>query len=168
MKSITFKGEPVPIAEKIFSAGDQLPDVKVTTAVLEDRPVSAWLGKTLVLNMVPSFDTPVCAASAKRFYDELGKNENVHVLNISADLPFAQARFCSSASLENADFVSIFRFPEFGEQVGIGITGGPLKGLLSRAVWMIDAQGRIAYIQHVPEIAQEPDYDDVLNALKDL
>ena len=123
-------------------------------------------GKKKILNVVPSLDTGVCAASARRFSTEVAKLNNVALLNISADLPFAQKRFCDSESLKNIITLSTMRSLSFGKDYGVQIVDGPLAGLMSRAVLVLDADNKIIYTEQVPEITQEPNYDAALAALK--
>ena len=120
----------------------------------------------MVLNIFPSLDTPVCAASVRRFNQEAASLDNTVVLCISKDLPFAQSRFCTTEGISNVTALSVFRCRHFDERYGLTMTDGPLKGLLARAVIVIDEEGKIIYEQLVPEITSEPDYDAALNALK--
>ena len=122
-------------------------------------------GKKVVLNIFPSIDTGICAASTHRFNKEVGSLENTVVLCVSADLPFALGRFCGAEGLEGVTPVSIFRNPEFGTGYGVTIVDGPLAGVLSRAVVVIDEAGAVVYTEQVPEIAQEPDYEAALASL---
>jgi len=119
----------------------------------------------MVLNIFPSLDTAVCAASVRRFNKEAASFDNTVVLCISADLPFAHKRFCEVEGLEDVVSLSVFRSPAFGNDYGVTIADGPLQGLLSRAVVIVDTDGRITYSEQVPEIVEEPDYDAVLAAL---
>ena len=118
-----------------------------------------------MLNIVPSLDTGTCALSAKNFNGKAGDAGNTVIVNVSKDLPFAQKRFCDSESLEHIDNLSAFRCGGFADSYGAGIVDGPLKGLLCRAVVIIDAEGKVKYTQLVPEIVDEPDYDAALGAL---
>jgi thiol peroxidase len=119
----------------------------------------------VILNIFPSIDTGVCAASARRFNSEATKNDNTVVLCVSADLPFAHGRFCEAEGLDDVIPVSVFRSAEFGKTYGQTITTGPLAGLLARAVVVVDPAGKVKYIEQVPEITQEPDYDSALQAI---
>ena len=125
-----------------------------------------YIGKKVVLNIFPSLDTPVCAASVRRFNQEAASLDNTVVLFISKVLPFAQSRFCTTEGISNVTALSVFRCRHFDERYGLTMTDGPLKGLLARAVIVIDEEGKIIYEQLVPEITSEPDYDAALNALK--
>lgn len=119
----------------------------------------------MVFNIFPSLDTPVCAASVRRFNQEAASFDNTVVLCISADLPFAHSRFCETEGLKNVVSLSSFRSPDFGSSFGVSITNGPLKGLLCRAVVIVDAEHKVIYSELVPEIVQEPDYSAALKAL---
>ncbi|MCK5676283.1 MAG: thiol peroxidase [Verrucomicrobia bacterium] len=132
---------------------------------LSECTLAELAGKKVVLNIFPSIDTGVCAASTRRFNQEASALENTVVVCISADLPFALGRFCGAEGLEDVVPVSIFRNPGFGIEYGVTITDGPLAGLLSRAVVVIDESGNVAYTEQVPEITQEPNYEAALAAL---
>jgi thiol peroxidase len=165
MSKVKFKGTPVEIAGELPAAGRKAPDFKLTTADLTDVSLADFRGKVKILNIVPSLDTPVCALSARKFSEEVSRRQNVALLNISADLPFAQKRFCESNHLKNAVTLSTFRAPAFGKDYGVRIVAGPLAGLMSRAVVVLDGQDKVIHAQQVPEIAQEPDYAAALNML---
>jgi thiol peroxidase len=165
MSQVTFKGTPIVLAGKLPAPGAKAPAFRLTAADLSDKSLADFAGKSKVLNIVPSLDTPVCAASARRFSEEVSRRRNVALLNISADLPFAQGRFCESNGLENVVTLSTFRSPTFGKDYGVRIESGPLAGLMSRAVVVLDAQDKVLYCEQVPEIAQEPDYAAALRAL---
>ena len=165
MATITLKGNPINTNGALPAIGAAAPDFTLTTVDLGAVSLDAFAGKTVVLNIFPSIDTPVCAASVRRFNAELDKLGNVAVLCASADLPFAHKRFCGAEGLERVQSVSDLRDKGFGERYGVKIVDGPLAGLLARAVVVIKA-GKIAYTQLVPEIAQEPDYDAAIAAAK--
>ena len=133
---------------------------------LSEAGPADFAGKRLVLNIFPSLDTPVCAASVRRFNQEASTLDNTVVLCISADLPFAHSRFCEAEGLKNVISLSTFRSPEFGINFGVTIANGPLKGLLSRAIVIVDADGIVRYTEQVPEIVEEPNYSAALAALK--
>ncbi len=168
MATVTFKGAPIQTAGELPSAGQPAPAFALTGADLCDVTLSAFAGKRLVLNIVPSLDTGVCALSARTFNAEADRLPDTTIANVSADLPFAQKRFCDAESCQAVVFLSAFRAPAFGRDYGVGIIDGPLAGLLTRAVVLIDREGVVRYTQLVPEIAQEPDYEGVLKALKEL
>ena len=138
----------------------------MTKTDLSDISLKDYAGKRIVLNIFPSLDTDVCANSVRRFNSEAGKLDNTVVLDVSKDLPFAHNRFCSVEGLENVVSSTELRDDKFGNDYGVKIVDGPLAGLLSRAVVIIDENGRVLYTEQVPEIAQEPDYEAALNVLK--
>ncbi|MGC8773688.1 MAG: thiol peroxidase [Chlorobaculum sp.] len=165
MATITLKGNSIHTSGELPAVGSQLPAFCLVKSDLSEVSPADFAGKKLVLNIFPSLDTAVCAASVRRFNKEAGERGDAVVLCISADLPFAQGRFCTTEGLENVVSLSVFRSPEFGADYGLVITDGPLKGLLSRAVIVADASGKVLYCEQVPEIVQEPDYDKALAAL---
>ena len=165
MATITFKGNPVQTAGKLPPVGSQAPAFKLTAADLTDVGLDAFKGKTKILNIVPSLDTTVCALSAKKFNDEVAKLDGVILINISADLPFAQKRFCESQSLKNIVTLSTMRSPAFGKDYGVQIVTGPLAGLMSRAVLVLNAENKILYGEQVSEISHEPNYQAALSAV---
>jgi thiol peroxidase len=166
MAQITFKGNPIHTAGSLPSVGTTAPDFKVVKTDLSSMSLSEFSGKKVVLNIFPSLDTPVCATSVRRFNSEAGKLNNAVVLCISRDLPFAQKRFCGAEGLENVIAGSEYRDSSFSNAYKVLITDGPLAGLFSRAIVVIDAAGKVIYTEQVPEIAQEPDYDKALAAAK--
>ncbi len=165
MASITFKGSPVATAGSLPAVGTRAPGFTLTKGDLSETQLADYAGKTVVLNIFPSIDTPVCAASVRRFNEAVGAKPGAVVLCVSADLPFAQGRFCAAEGLSHVVPLSAFRSPGFGTAYGVTITGGPLRGLLARAVLVLDAAGKVRHSQLVPEIAQEPDYAAALRAL---
>jgi thiol peroxidase len=168
MAQISFKGTPVHTTGELPSEGDKAPDFVLTKNDLSDVSLSDFTGKTKILNIVPSLDTRVCAASAKRFNEEVKKLDDTVVLTVSADLPFAQKRFCESENIDSVVTLSQLRNREFGRRYGVEQADGPMAGLLGRAVVVVDGTDTVRYTQLVPEIAQEPDYDDVLKAVSKL
>lgn len=142
------------------------PDFNLTGANLSDIKLSDFNGKRLVLNIFPSLDTDVCAASVRRFNTEVGGMKNTAVLCVSNDLPFAAARFCSVNGIENVKTASAFR-SDFGEQYGVKFVTGPLKGLLARAVVVIDTDGRVLFTNYEEDITKEPNYDEVKRVLEE-
>jgi thiol peroxidase len=165
MTTITLKGNPIHTSGSLPEKGVAAPDFTVTKTDLSETTLKDYLGKKIVLNIFPSLDTPTCANSVRHFNEEANKLNNTVVLCVSADLPFAQKRFCAAENLANVIPVSTFRHTELGKNYGVTITDGPLAGLLSRAVVVIDEKGQVIYTQQVPEIATEPDYADVLKVL---
>lgn len=166
MATVTFKGAPVQTSGDLPASGSPAPDFSLTKTDLSPAALADFAGKKKILNIVPSLDTGVCAASAKKFNEEVSKLEGVVLLNISADLPFAAGRFCESNGLQNVVALSTFRSPEFAQAYGVGITDGPLAGLTARAVVVLDAANSVLHAQLVPEIAQEPDYAAALAAVQ--
>ena len=166
MATVTFKGEPVELCGDLPKTGEQAPKFGGVKGDLTTVHLPDFLGKKVVLNIFPSLDTPVCAASVRRFNKEASSLDNTVVLCVSKDLPFAQARFCAAEGLDNVVTLSVFRCHHFDEHYGLTMTDGPLKGLLARAVVIVDEEGRIIYEELVPEITSEPDYASALKALK--
>lgn len=165
MATITFKENPVNTSGKIPTAGNAAPDFTLTGADLGDVTLANYNGKKLILNIFPSIDTGVCATSVRTFNNKASSLDNSVVLCISRDLPFAQSRFCGAEGLENVVSLSEMRDRDFGEAYGMEMIDGPLKGLLARAVVVVDEQGKVVYSELVPEITQEPDYEKALQAL---
>ena len=164
MSNILFKGNPVHSVGELPAVGEQAPDFTVTGLDLSEISKSDFARSTLVLNIFPSVDTGVCAMSVRRFNELAAGLEGVKVLCISRDLPFALNRFCGAEGIENVTVSSDFR-TSFGEDYGVTFADGPLRGLLSRSVVIIDADGVVRYTQQVEETTTEPDYDAALAAL---
>ncbi|MEI6846742.1 MAG: thiol peroxidase [Chlorobiaceae bacterium] len=165
MAHITLKGNPVDTIGTLPVKGSEAPFFCLVKTDLSEAGPADFACKRLVLNIFPSLDTSVCAASVRRFNQEATLFDNTVVLCISADLPFAHNRFCEIEGLKNVVSLSVFRSPEFGRDYGVTITTGALKGLLSRAIVIIDTDGKVIYTEQVPEITQEPDYEAALKAL---
>lgn len=165
MAGITFKENPVNTSGNIPAAGDTAPEFSLTGADLGDVTLGSYKGKKLVLNIFPSIDTGVCATSVRKFNEKASSLENTAVLCISRDLPFAQSRFCGAEGLNDVVTLSEMKDRNFGAAYGMEMVDGPLKGLLARGVVVVDEEGKVAYSELVPEIAQEPDYDKALQAL---
>ena len=165
MASITLKGNPVETVGELPQIGSKAPDFTLVKSDMSETNLSSYLGKNVVLNIFVSLDTSTCAASVRRFNTEASQRQNTVVLCISADLPFAHGRFCEAEGLENVITLSTFRNQDFGSDYGVRMTSGPLKGLMSRAIVVLDSKGVVKYIEQVPEISQEPDYDAALAVL---
>ncbi len=165
MAQITLKGGPIHTSGDLPAAGSAAPAFTLVAQDLSEVKLADHAGKTLVLNIFPSVDTPVCAMSVRAFNERAAALEGVVLLNISADLPFAQKRFCGAEGIEGAMTLSTFR-SSFAKDYGAEIVDGPLAGLCSRAVVVVDAAGMVKYSEQVPEIAQEPNYDAALAAAK--
>jgi len=162
---ITLKGNPINTVGKLPAVGSAAPDFKLTAADLSDKSLADFKGKQIVFNIFPSLDTSVCAMSVRKFNQLAADHKDTVVLCASADLPFAHGRFCAGEGIKNVVTLSDFRHKEFGERYGVRIVDGPLAGLLSRAVIVIDKSGKVRYTEQVPEIGQEPDYDSALKHL---
>ena len=165
MATITLKGNSISTIGELPTAGSAAPAFTLTKTDLSSCSLADYAGKTVVLNIFPSIDTPVCAASVRKFNEAAGGRDNTVVLCVSADLPFAHTRFCETDGLKNVVSCSVFRNPEFGKDYGVTITSGPIAGLLSRAIVVIGPDGKVTYTEQVPEIAQEPDYNTALAQL---
>lgn len=165
MAQVTLKGNPIQTIGELPATGNPAPAFQLTKIDLSEIGSQEFTGKNLVLNIFPSIDTPVCAASVRKFNADASRLDNTVVLCISQDLPFALKRFCGAEGLEKVIPVSAFRNPSFGKDYGVTMVDGPLKGLFARSVVVVDASGKVQYTELVPEIAQEPDYDAVLKIL---
>ncbi|GBU07923.1 lipid hydroperoxide peroxidase [Bacteroidales bacterium] len=166
MSVVTFKGSAVNIDGSMPSVGSKAPEFSLVQTDLSELSLSSLIGKKVILNIFPSSDTGVCAASVRRFNKDVAGIDNVVVLSISKDLPFAHARFCTTEGIVNVKALSVFRCTNFEKNYGLLMTDGPLKGLLARAVVVIDEKGNVVYTELVPEITQEPNYDGALAAIK--
>lgn len=166
MANITLRGNPIHTGGELPHVGATAPDFVLTGSDLKDVSLQHFAGKKKILNIVPSLDTPVCATSTRRFNEDASKLSNTVVLVISNDLPFAQKRFCTTEGLANVVALSELRTRDFGATYGARITDGPMAGLLSRAVVVIDEHDKVVYTEQVPEIAHEPDYAKALAAAK--
>ena len=165
MAKITLRGAPFNTNGDLPKVGSPAPDFKLTSGELNDVSLADFKGKKKLLNIVPSLDTPVCATSTKKFNEHAKGRQDVVMLIVSADLPFAQGRFCTGEKLENVVPVSMMRNRNFAKDYGVLIQDGPLAGITARAVVVIDANDKVVYSELVPEIAQEPDYQKALAAL---
>lgn len=165
-QTVHFQGNPVSVQGAIPQKGDKAPAFTLVAKDLSDVALSQFAGKRKVLNIFPSIDTGVCAASVRKFNQLATEMDNTVVLCISADLPFAQSRFCGAEGLSNVVNLSTLRTPEFMAQYGVGIAGGALKGLTARAVIVIDEHDSVIFSQLVDEITTEPDYNAALATLK--
>lgn len=164
MAQVTLGGNPVHTVGDLPAVGQQAPSFSVTAGDLSDVTGADFAGKRVVLNIFPSVDTPVCAASVRKFNELASGLDNTVVLCVSADLPMAQKRFCGGEGLENVSTASTFR-SDFGTAFGVELGEGVLKGLLARSVVVLDESGTVVHSQLVPEIAMEPDYDAAVAAL---
>ncbi len=161
---ITLRGNPINTAGELPAVGSKAPGFSLTGTDLGSVSDEQFRGKPLLLNIFPSVDTPVCAASVRTF-NERAAASGLAVVCVSKDLPFAQSRFCGAEGIENVVTASAFR-DGFGDDYGVTITDGPMAGLLARAVVVVGADGDVLYTELVPEIGQEPDYDAAIAASK--
>ena len=166
MAVITYKGATQHTIGELPAIESQAPDFTVTKTDLSEIKLRNYFGRKIILNIFPSLDTETCASAMRNFNKIASEQQNILILCISSDLPFAQKRFCTTEHLENVLPVSVFRHPSFGKDYGVLITDGPFTGLLSRAVVIIDEHGLIIYTQQVKELTDEPNYDAIIEALK--
>ncbi len=165
MAQTALQGNPVSLSGELPAVGTQAPDFRLTTSDLKDISLADYAGKKKLISIVPSLDTEVCARSTKKFNEAMAARPDAVALVVSADLPFAAGRFCTSEGLENVVTLSMMRSRKFAKDYGVLIEEGPLAGITARAVVVLDAEDRVVYTQLVPEITQEPDYDAALKAL---
>jgi thiol peroxidase len=166
MATVTLKGNPIHTNGELPAAGSPAPDFRLVGSDLSDVSLASFQGKTKILNIVPSLDTGVCAASAKRFNELAARLKDTVILTVSADLPFAMNRFCSVEGIQHVKTLSMMRSRSFAKDYGVLISDGPLEGIAARAVVVIDKNDKVAYTQLVPEIGQEPNYDAALAAVR--
>lgn len=167
-ETVICRGQEAHTSGPMVKVGQQAPDFRATNADLQDVSLSSFKGKRVILNIFPSLDTPTCALSVRQFNARASELENTVVLCLSMDLPFAQSRFCSVEGLNNVVPLSLFRSQDFLQGYGIQLADGPLRGLMARAVVVIDENGKVCYTQLVSNISNEPDYDTALQAVNDL
>lgn len=165
MATVTFKGAPVTTNGELPAVGTEAPDFRLTNKDLNDVTLADFAGKKKLLNIVPSLDTPVCATSTKKFNEYAKDHGDTAILIVSADLPFAQNRFCGDAGLSNVATLSMMRSRNFAKDYGVLIQDTALAGVTARAIVVLDEQNKVTYTQLVPEIGEEPDYDKALAAL---
>lgn len=166
LETVYFQGSPVHTCGLTPKSGDTAPNFTLIGMDLKPFTFADLGKKTVVLNVFPSLDTPVCSASVRRFNKDAADMKDTAVVCVSMDLPFAATRFCSANDIKNVCFGSAFRSPEFGQQYGLTIVDGPLAGLLARAVIILDENRKVIYSELVNEITNEPNYDAALEALK--
>jgi thiol peroxidase len=165
MATITLQGNEIHTNGELPAVGSQAPDFHLVDAELGDKRLADYAGKKKLLNIVPSLDTPVCATSTKSFNEAAAARDDVIMLVIAADLPFAMSRFCGAEGVDKVVPLSMMRSRNFAKDYGVLIEDGPLAGITARAVVVIDENDKVVYTELVPEIAQEPDYDKALAAL---
>lgn len=166
MATTNFKGQPVKLNGSFVQVGTLAPDFELVKTDLSSLTLADLKGKRVVFNIFPSMDTGVCAASVRKFNQLAAGLENTVVVAVSKDLPFAHARFCTTEGIDGVVPASAFRCSCFADRYGVEMVDGPLKGLLARAVVVLNEEGKVIYTEMVPEITQEPDYDKALAALK--
>jgi len=163
MPSVTFKGKPVTLRGNLPKIGKKATNFRLTAGDLRDVGLAEFSGKVKIVYFVPSLDTEVCALSAKRFNEEAAKIPGLAVIVVSRDLPFAQERFAKQEGLPNVACLSLLRDPAFGKAYGLEMADGPLAGLLARAVIVLNEDDIVRYIELVPEITDEPNYEAALH-----
>src|SRR5699024_4628141 len=159
MVKVTFKGSPVTLLETELKAGDEAPNFTVVSNDLEEKTLDDYEGKVKLISVVPSLDTGVCSKQTKRFNEEADKLDNVQLLTISMDLPFAQTRWCSAEGVNNIEILSDHREADFGKKYGVLIK--ELR-LLARSIFVVDSNNKVTYVEYVPEVSSHPDYDKAL------
>jgi len=164
MAEVTLGGNPVHTSGDLPEVGSSAPSFSLVGNDLGEVTNSSFDGKNVILNIFPSVDTPTCATSVRTFNERAANLDNTAVVCVSADLPFAQGRFCGAEGIENVSTASTFR-SSFGDDFGVSLTDGPLAGVLARAVVVVGSDGSVKHTELVSEIAQEPDYDAALGAL---
>lgn len=167
MASVTLKGTPITVSGNFPKIGARVPNFTLTKTDLNDVTLDDFSQEYLILNIFPSLDTEVCGLSVKHFNDACASLPDCGVLCISKDLPFAAKRFCEANNTNIVTTLSAFRSPDFAKDFGVDITDGPLRGLLARAIIVLDQNREVLYTQLVPEITQEPDYNKALRAVAD-
>ncbi|ANM31859.1 hypothetical protein ABI59_23310 [Acidobacteria bacterium Mor1] len=165
MANITLKGNPFKTNGELPAVGADAPDFRLVNGDMEDNSLATFAGKRKVISIVPSLDTPVCQVQTRAFNEKAAGFDNTVVLTISADLPFAQKRFCGAEGLDHVVTLSMMRSKHFAKDYGMLIEDGPLEGLSARGVLVLDENNKVLHSQLVPEIAEEPDYDAVASAL---
>jgi len=165
MATITLKGTEIHTNGELPEVGSNAPDFHLVDGDLNDKRLADYAGKKILMNIVPSLDTPVCATSTKKFNEAAASKDNTVMLVIAADLPFAMGRFCGAENIDKVISLSMMRSRNFAKDYGVLIEDGPLAGITARAIVVIDENGKVTYTELVPEIVQEPDYDKALAAL---
>ena len=166
METVYFKGEPCHTSGNVPEVGTKAPCFTLVTPALKEISCADFKGKRVVLNVFPSLDTPVCAASVRRFNQEASTLSDTVVLCVSMDLPFAAGRFCEAEGLKDVIPASAFRSPSFAEKYGLELVDGPLAGLLTRAAIILDGDRNVIYTDLVNEITEEPHYNEALEVLR--
>lgn len=165
MAKVTLKGNPIRTNGDLPVLNSQAPDFQLVDQNLHNHSLKEYKGKRKILYTVPSLDTATCSLSTKKFNEEIKKHPDIVLLAISADLPFAQKRFCGSENVHNLVTLSMMRSKDFAQDYGLLIQEGPLEGILARAVIILDENNKVIYVELVPEITQEPNYEKALKAV---
>ncbi|MEQ8626207.1 thiol peroxidase [Ekhidna sp.] len=166
MAKITLGGNETNTSGNLPEVGSQAPDFTLVSKDMQEKTLASYHGQKVILNIYPSIDTGVCAMSTKKFNQEASKLDNTRIVCVSKDLPFALKRYCDAEGIENLDNLTNFRDGgDFGKNYGVEITDGAFKGLNARAVVVIDEEGKVKYTELVPEVGQEPNYDNALAAI---
>ena len=165
-QNITFKGAPIAVSGREVKVGDAVPDFMITAGDMSDLTINSFAGKVVVLSALPSLDTPVCAVQTRRFNEEAAKlSDDVVILTVSRDLPMAQKRWCGAEGIENVVCASDYKYRTFGQAFGVDLES---LGLLSRAVFVVNKDGKIEYVEYVDEVSEEPQYEPVIEKVKEL
>ncbi|HQX50299.1 MAG TPA: thiol peroxidase [Planctomycetaceae bacterium] len=164
--AVTLKGNPVDLGGAALSAGAKAPDFSLQSNAMAEVTLESSAGKTRIIATVPSLDTGVCHAETKRFNDEAAKLSDVEILVVSMDLPFGQKRWCGAEGVDKVQTLSAHRCTKFGEDYGVLIKGGPLDRCLTRAVFVVAADGTVKHAEYCKEITEHPNYDAALAAAK--
>lgn len=166
-QEVTFKGNPIEVGGASIKIGQSVPEFKVVGLDMSDVTQADFTGKVLVISSVPSLDTPVCAIQTKRFNEEMSKlgKDNLVVLTVSRDLPMAQKRWCGAEGVEAVTCASDYKYHSFAKTFGVEL---PTLGLLARAIFVVDQNGSVQHVEYVSEIADEPNYDSVIEKVKEL
>lgn len=165
MAVISMRGQTINTSGELPKIGEQAPAFELQNLKLKNKTLASFAGKKLLLNIAPSFDTPLCAITAKKFNELAAQKDDVVMLIVSADLPFAQARFCGVEKLKNVQPLSMMRSRKFAKDYGVLMTDGVLAGLTARAIVVIDEKGKVIYTELVSDLTSEPDYDAAMAAL---
>ena len=163
-RTVTLKGDPQNVEGPELKVGESAPEFTLQGADMSDVTLAATSGRVRIISTVPSVDTPVCDKETRRFNEEGAKLPNVDILTVSVDLPMAAKRWCAAAGIERVKMLSDHRTVAFGKSYGVLIKGGKLDRFLSRAVFVVDKNNKLAHVEYVPEVAQEPNYEAVLGA----
>ncbi len=165
--TVLFKGQAVALSGQLPEVGSAAPDFRLVDTALQEVSLATYGEKKKIISIVPSLDTSVCALSARVFNEHINQLPDAVLLNVSVDLPFAAKRFCEAEGLENIVALSAFRSPHFGQSYGVRMEEGDLKGLLARAVVVLDGSNTVRYSELVPDISLEPNYNEILKSISE-